>query len=77
MVCEAWNRGVSRDDSLSRDQVTRDDVTRDGVTRDGVTRELCQLALDVTQLLPSYRDVYQKHMRPIIEERVTKGSMRS
>ncbi|XP_063691103.1 uncharacterized protein LOC134823533 [Bolinopsis microptera] len=62
MVCEAWNRGVSRDDLLSRDDVTR---------------ELCQLALEVTQLLPSYRDVYQQHMRPIIEQRVTKGSMRS
>ncbi|KAL5248819.1 hypothetical protein ACHWQZ_G017865 [Mnemiopsis leidyi] len=56
MVCEAWNRGVSRDDVTQ----TGNDVT--------VTRELCELALEVTQHLPNYKDVYQKHMRPIMEQ---------
>ena len=37
------------------------DVTSEDVT-------LCELALEVTQCLPSYKDIYQKHMRPIIEQ---------
>ena len=47
MVCEAWNRGV----------------TRDGA---GITRELCTLALQVAQNLPSYKEVYEKHMANIL-----------
>lgn len=53
MVCEAWNRGVTREY----------DVTRRG---GDVTRELCSLALDVTQCLPTYRDCYQKHMKSVL-----------
>ena len=77
MVCEAWNRGITRDDS--RDVITdsRDD-SRDVTTdsRDVITdsRDLCSLSLKVAQLLPSYKDVYTKHMTLFLEKEKTLGS---
>ena len=48
MVCEAWNRGITQ-------QTDSRDVTIG-------SRDLCSLALEVTQELPSYKAVYSRHM---------------